>query len=606
VLIASADPPRGRGTAVASVPLVAVAAGVIVVSASRRPTLAATSYGGGSAGRFALDLVAAAALVAASVIASDRARRLVLSLLLVGLLWTVPDWAGWTDAGPVTTFVSRGSAVVLPAMALLASGSVVPVPPRLWTRAAGLVVAASLVAALNWNSFAEPGCWRACLAPAADPLGGGKWLLRAVLVATVALAALLPVLVLRSPGWRHEDLLASLASLPLTVSLAAQVLPVTSVADSATGPPRTWAFAVAQASALGLVLGVCWGRARSWATSVRLNRLAGDLHRSSTPSRLEATLAAAVKDPALTIGWWSETRAGWVDAGGADVPMTAPEGTPGNDGADGATRRAVTLVTSRGRRIAAVNHRASLPVAGLVRSLRPAMLLSFDTARLQAATRAELTAARATAQRLVERSESERRELRGNLHDGAQQGLVGLAMTVRRVRSHANTAVPLQGQDIGATLDRADALVHEALAQVRAIAHDIHPPLLADLGLGFALQELADTSTQVVVRVADERGPALTPAGDRAAAEAAAYAAAQWALSDAGRRHASNLQITLRREPPGVLEVRLLDDGDPDPSPGAAPSIDDLRVEDRVSALAGELRLAHRPGALRPERLERP
>jgi signal transduction histidine kinase len=232
------------------------------------------------------------------------------------------------------------------------------------------------------------------------------------------------------------------------------------------------------------------------------------------------------------------------------------------------------------------------------------MLLSLDTARLQAATRAELMAARATAQRLVERSESERRELRGNLHDGAQQRLVGLAMTVRRVRGQARTDVPQQGQDVGTRLDRADALVQEALAQVRAIAHDIHPPLLADLGLGFALQELADTSTQVVVRVVDHRGPTRVGPGDQAAVEAAAYAAAQWALGDARRRHASNLHITLRREPPGVLDVRLLDDGDRD-ARAAAPSIDDLRVEDRVTALAGELRLAHLPGELRPQQLER-
>jgi signal transduction histidine kinase len=177
-------------------------------------------------------------------------------------------------------------------------------------------------------------------------------------------------------------------------------------------------------------------------------------------------------------------------------------------------------------------------------------------------------------------------------------------MTVRRVRGQARTDVPQQGQDVGTRLDRADALVQEALAQVRAIAHDIHPPLLADLGLGFALQELADTSTQVVVRVVDHRGPTRVGPGDQAAVEAAAYAAAQWALRDARRRHASKLHITLRREPPGVLDVRLLDDGDRD-ARAAAPSIEDLRVEDRVTALAGELRLAHLPGELRPQQLER-
>ncbi len=146
----------------------------------------------------------------------------------------------------------------------------------------------------------------------------------------------------------------------------------------------------------------------------------------------------------------------------------------------------------------------------------------------------------------------------------------------------------------------------EALAQVRTIAHDIHPPLLADLGLGFALQELADTSTQVVVRVVDHRGPTRPEPRDPAAAvEAAAYAAAQWALGDARRRHASNMEITLAtRTPRQCWSVRLLDDGDP-ALRATAPSMDDIGVEDRVTALAGELHVAHRPGALRPAQLER-
>jgi signal transduction histidine kinase len=603
LLTAGPVPPQARGPAVASSLLVAAAAWVIVVSASRPPSLASTSYGAASAGRFVLTLLVAVALVAASFIASDHAGRLVPSLLFVGLLWTMPDWAGWTHAGTVTTFISRTSAVVLPAMALLATGSGLPSTPSHWRRAAGVLASASLVAALTWNSFEEPGCWRACLTPAVDPFGAGEWLLRGVLIATVALSAALPAHILRSPGWRHEDLLASLVGIPLALSLAAQVLPDASVADTATGPPRTWAFALAQASALGLVACLGWRRARSWTTSVRLNKLAGEIGRVSTPGRIQATLAAAVKDPALTIVWWADSRSTWVDANGKDVPAPAKAGTPGSDSADSTARRAVTTVTNRGKGIAAVNHRASLPADRLLRSLRPAMLLSFDTARLQAATHAELTAARATAQRLVERSEAERRELHGNLHDGAQQRLVGLAMTVRRVRGQALTDDRGQRPGLGTKLDRADALVQEALAQVRTIAHDIHPPLLADLGLGFALQELADTSTQVVVRVVDHRGPAIPDPRDRAAVEAAAYAAAQWALGDARRRHASNMEISLRHEHPGVLSVRLLDDGDPAPR-ATAPSVDDIGVEDRVAALAGELNVAHRPGALHPAQLE--
>jgi len=57
------------------------------------------------------------------------------------------------------------------------------------------------------------------------------------------------------------------------------------------------------------------------------------------------------------------------------------------------------------------------------------------------------------------------------------------------------------------------------------------------------------------------------------------------------------MEISLQRDPAGILSVRLLDDGDP-ASRSTAPSVDDVRVEDRVAALAAELHVAYRPGAL--------
>ncbi len=249
---------------------------------------------------------------------------------------------------------------------------------------------------------------------------------------------------------------------------------------------------------------------------------------------------------------------------------------------------------SHGVPLAAVAHHSARSVDHLAQSMRPAVVLSFDNAALQAAARGELAAARATAERLVERSESERRLLQRNLHDGAQQRLVGLAMAIRRVRSPAgDDAENPSRPELTGLLDDADALVREALVEVRRVAHGIHPPLLTELGLDAALQELADTSTHVVVRVARQGGPALAPDPMSQARDAIAYAAVEQFLDEAWRRGASRLDVRIQTDGIRGLALSLLDDGEV-----RSPHRDD--VSDRITALSGRLSIHLGPGALAP------
>ena len=109
------------------------------------------------------------------------------------------------------------------------------------------------------------------------------------------------------------------------------------------------------------------------------------------------------------------------------------------------------------------------------------------TAIANAEARAELAASRA---RIVAAADQARRRIEQDLHDGAQQPLVTLALRLRAARA----AVPPELGELGAELDRAAAVATGALDELREIARGIHPAVLAKGGLRLALNALARRS----------------------------------------------------------------------------------------------------------------
>jgi signal transduction histidine kinase len=102
----------------------------------------------------------------------------------------------------------------------------------------------------------------------------------------------------------------------------------------------------------------------------------------------------------------------------------------------------------------------------------------------------------------------ERRRLERDLHDGAQQRLVSLALTLRLARERLD-AEPAQ---TALLLDRAREELDQALGELRDLARGIHPPVLADRGLGAAVEALAARAplpVTVINRLPDRRLPAL-------------------------------------------------------------------------------------------------
>jgi signal transduction histidine kinase len=193
----------------------------------------------------------------------------------------------------------------------------------------------------------------------------------------------------------------------------------------------------------------------------------------------------------------------------------------------------------------------------------------------------------ASRQRLVAAQDQERRKLERNLHDGAQQQLVALALKQR-------LAEDLVRQDPDQAIAMLTDLRHdtsEALANLRELARGIYPPLLADQGLVAALESRARKSPVPVA--IDPGGAGRYPQQ----VEAAVYFCCLEALQNVAKyAQASTVHIHLADEG-GWLTFSVADDGHGyDPTTTATGS-GTQNMTDRLSALGGSLNVRSAPGS---------
>ncbi len=289
---------------------------------------------------------------------------------------------------------------------------------------------------------------------------------------------------------------------------------------------------------------------------------------------LRCRLSQALGDDSLQLAFWLEDKGRWVDADGHTVEL--PE--------RGA--RAWTAVELEGRVVGAIVHDVTLTQEPeLLRSVAAAAGLAVENERLQAQLRARVEELRASRDRIVEAGMSERRRLERNLHDGAQQRLVALSLTMRLAQSKVRKD-PEQAE---AMLAAAHEELTLALGELRELARGIHPAVLSDRGLGAALEALAGRAPLPVELgdVPEDRLPEPI--------EAAAYFVVAEALTNVVKyAHASQASVSVERRN-GHAIVEVADDGiggaDPDRGSG-------LRgLADRVSALDGSMRLDSPAGA---------
>jgi signal transduction histidine kinase len=206
-------------------------------------------------------------------------------------------------------------------------------------------------------------------------------------------------------------------------------------------------------------------------------------------------------------------------------------------------------------------------------------LASLAVASAQA--RADLVASRA---RVVRAGDEQRRRLERNLHDGAQQRLVSVALMLRLAKAKLG-----EGSEAAATLlDGASRELDTGLAELREIARGLHPAVLADHGLLRALDALtARLPIPVEIEAALEERL-------HAEVEATAYYILSEALANVARHaEAETARVTIRREP-GAVRLEVADDGRGGADESAGTGLVGLR--DRAEAAGGTLGLFSAPG----------
>ena len=218
-------------------------------------------------------------------------------------------------------------------------------------------------------------------------------------------------------------------------------------------------------------------------------------------------------------------------------------------------------------------------LAGLLRlRLHRAREADLEVERLQAQLRAQLVEVRASRARIVEAGDAERRRLERDLHDGAQQRLLGVRLALRTARMRLADG---STDSVDELLAEADAEVMDALAELRDLAHGIQPAVLTEEGIGPALAALA-RRTPVPVQLEVSAGR-LPPA-----VEATAYFVAAESLANIVK-HAD---ASWARVSVVTGEGRVLVAVDDDGRGGADPDGAGLRgLRDRVEAVDGRFRV---------------
>ena len=275
-------------------------------------------------------------------------------------------------------------------------------------------------------------------------------------------------------------------------------------------------------------------------------------------------LSRAVGDPTLELLLWLPDRKVWVRESGVErrLPVNGD--------------RAVTLV---GEELAAIVHDpVFLDQPALIEAAGSAARFALENERLQVQLRAQLAELRDSRARVVRSADEERRRLERDLHDGAQQRLLGLGMALQLLRARV-VATP----ESEALVSETETELRQALSELRELARGIHPAVLTDQGLCAAVRTLADRAPlPVEVRDSAQVVPPHI--------ETAAYFVVAEALVNVAKyAHATKAWVTLSRLPDGRLLIEVRDDGvgGADPAGGSG-----LRgLSDRVGALDGSLAL---------------
>jgi signal transduction histidine kinase len=302
-------------------------------------------------------------------------------------------------------------------------------------------------------------------------------------------------------------------------------------------------------------------------------RLSGGL----TPDQLQPALARALQDPSLKVVYWLPSLGWFADLQGNQVDL------PGTD-----SDRAVSVLGDPAEPVAALIYDSSLVHEGqLLDTAAAAVHMALENARLQVQLRAQLEEVRQSRMRLVQAADSERQRVERDLHDGAQQQLVTLLLSMQAAKGEALR------QGDGAVADLIDgnmASLRQALDELRELARGIHPTILTQAGLMPAVQSLAERSPIPVDVKGDVGDTRLAPQ-----LEAALYFVAAEAITNAAKHsHGKRLRVQIGRSR-GVATIEISDDGVGGAEMSGGSGL--FGLTDRVAALGGRLVVKSAPGS---------
>jgi signal transduction histidine kinase len=321
---------------------------------------------------------------------------------------------------------------------------------------------------------------------------------------------------------------------------------------------------------LGYLMGVL--RLRSRRSS--LTSLAIELDRRPEPGDIQSAVRRALGDPSAVLCQKDIETGQWVALSGDTSETIEPAET-----------QQVTAIDEEEPPVALVHDRSLLEDPGLLSAVVALVRLALENERLAEEVRAQLAEVRASRARLIEAAEAERRRVERDLHDGAQQRLIAIALALQEARDEARSLHP--GAPFMRHLDETSEELLAAIEELRELARGIHPAVLTEDGLGVAVAGLARRAL-VPVTVHVELDQRLNPA-----VETAAYYVVAEALTNL-TRHARATRASVRVvRSNGVLEVEVEDDGQggADPAHGSG-----LRgLSDRLDAISGSLEVLSPP-----------
>jgi signal transduction histidine kinase len=301
------------------------------------------------------------------------------------------------------------------------------------------------------------------------------------------------------------------------------------------------------------------------------------LRAPASPGELRDRLAEALEDPSVRVTYWLDGQPGrWVDESG--WPARAPGPGPG---------AGVTEVNVDGRRLAAVVHDPALaPDTALIAVAATYGLMVLENTHLINELRTSLDRLSESESRSAAAARHERERIERDLHDGAQQRLVALRMNLALLAERLNGDSPDRAGELAAL----GVQVEQTIDDVRSLAHEPYPEMLARVGLAEALRSAA-TGAPVPTRVVGHEIGRFEPA-----VETTAYFSCLEAVQNAVKHAHGASQITIILSVDDALRFEVRDDGVGFPREGPGHGAGLANITERVAAVGGELTIDSAPG----------